>query len=107
MILHPDADDHVEEGGVLIWSHHEKMVVVDQTLAFFGGTFPITLLTATLHLYSVFIGIDLYFGRWDTYDHHLTDTGQAAIGADGKPVNTVVSILFVYSCNLKDLAVIS
>ena len=66
-------------------------------------TSSIVLLAATLHLYSVFIGIDLYFGRWDTYDHHLTDTGQATIGTDGQPVHIVVSIYceFIYSYNMK------
>jgi len=38
----------------LRWSHHEKLVVIDRDLAFVGG-------------------IDLCFGRWDTYDHVLSD----------------------------------
>ena len=33
-----------------LWSHHEKFVIVDQTVAFMGG-------------------IDLCYGRWDD-DHH-------------------------------------
>ncbi len=32
--------------GVMLWSHHEKLVIVDQSVAFMGG-------------------IDLCFGRWD------------------------------------------
>ena len=36
------------------WSHHEKVVVVDRSVAFVGG-------------------IDLCFGRWDTHSHLLTD----------------------------------
>lgn len=36
------------------WSHHEKVVVVDRSIAFVGG-------------------IDLCFGRWDTHSHALTD----------------------------------
>ena len=36
------------------WSHHEKVVVVDRSIAFVGG-------------------IDLCFGRWDTHNHDLTD----------------------------------
>lgn len=32
------------------WSHHEKMVAIDQSIVFMGG-------------------IDLCFGRWDTIDH--------------------------------------
>ena len=37
-----------------MWSHHEKTVVIDQTLAFVGG-------------------IDLCYGRWDTHEHPLND----------------------------------
>lgn len=36
------------------WAHHEKLCIVDHTLAFVGG-------------------IDLCFGRWDTPQHRLTD----------------------------------
>ncbi|KAL5109366.1 Phospholipase D1 [Taenia crassiceps] len=36
------------------WSHHEKLVVVDQSVAFVGG-------------------IDLCFGRWDRPDHPILD----------------------------------
>lgn len=39
---------------LLRWSHHEKVVVVDRSIAFVGG-------------------IDLAFGRWDTHSHSLTD----------------------------------
>ncbi|VDM16134.1 unnamed protein product [Hydatigera taeniaeformis] len=36
------------------WSHHEKLVIVDQSVAFVGG-------------------IDLCFGRWDRPDHPILD----------------------------------
>ncbi|KAF3479876.1 phospholipase D [Arthroderma uncinatum] len=36
------------------WAHHEKLCIVDHTLAFVGG-------------------IDLCFGRWDTPQHLMTD----------------------------------
>ena len=39
---------------LLRWSHHEKLVVIDQSIAFVGG-------------------IDLCFGRWDTSAHPLVD----------------------------------
>ena len=43
VIRHPD---HYPSGGVFLWSHHEKLVIIDQKIAFVGG-------------------IDLCFGRWD------------------------------------------
>lgn len=52
VLRHPDA----VRGGPLLWSHHEKLVIIDQKVAFVGG-------------------IDLCFGRWDDYEHRLTDQG--------------------------------
>ena len=56
VLLHPDANTMLWYGskGTGLWSHHEKIVIVDQSLAFVGG-------------------IDLCFGRWDTHNHELTD----------------------------------
>ena len=45
---HPDP--------ALLWAHHEKMVAIDQLVAFVGG-------------------IDLAFGRWDDSQYRLTDLG--------------------------------
>ncbi|KAL4986500.1 hypothetical protein BDW68DRAFT_178718 [Aspergillus falconensis] len=39
----------------LFWAHHEKMVIVDQQLAFVGG-------------------IDLSYGRWDMIQHPIADS---------------------------------
>lgn len=50
---HPD---HVSSS-VYLWAHHEKIVVVDQSVAFVGG-------------------IDLAYGRWDDGEHRLTDVGS-------------------------------
>ena len=36
VLRHPYIRDHIAEG-IILWSHHEKMVIIDQTLAFFGG----------------------------------------------------------------------
>lgn len=44
------------------WAHHEKICIVDHTIAFLGG-------------------IDLCFGRWDTPDHVLTDDAKHAFGS--------------------------
>ncbi|XP_011308868.1 phospholipase D2 [Fopius arisanus] len=53
VLRHPD---HARVG-VFLWAHHEKIVVVDQTVAFLGG-------------------LDLCYGRWDTNEHRLTDLGS-------------------------------
>ncbi|XP_056281661.1 phospholipase D1a isoform X2 [Pseudoliparis swirei] len=59
--LHPNIKvmrhpDHVSSA-VYLWAHHEKIVVVDQSVAFVGG-------------------IDLAYGRWDDREHRLTDVGS-------------------------------
>ncbi|KAG6337311.1 hypothetical protein ID866_1773 [Astraeus odoratus] len=43
--------------GTFYWAHHEKLCVIDQTIAFMGG-------------------IDLCFGRWDTPQHVLVDDAE-------------------------------
>ncbi|KIY44775.1 phospholipase D [Fistulina hepatica ATCC 64428] len=40
--------------GTYYWAHHEKLCVIDETIAFMGG-------------------LDLCFGRWDTPQHVLVD----------------------------------
>ncbi|XP_076024753.1 phospholipase D2 [Genypterus blacodes] len=60
MNMHPNIKvmrhpDHVS-AVVFLWAHHEKMVAIDQTVAFIGG-------------------IDLAFGRWDDSQYRLTDLG--------------------------------
>ena len=45
-------------GGEFLWSHHEKVVCIDQQVAFVGG-------------------LDLCFGRWDRPSHPLFDTSPA------------------------------
>ena len=54
VLRHPE---HISTG-VYKWAHHEKIVVVDQTLAFVGG-------------------IDLGFGRFDDCCHCISDTGYS------------------------------
>nr|KMM72113.1 phospholipase D1 [Coccidioides posadasii RMSCC 3488] len=39
---------------ILYWAHHEKLCIVDGKVAFMGG-------------------LDLCFGRWDTYHHSISD----------------------------------
>uniref|UniRef100_A0A671L1F9 Phospholipase n=1 Tax=Sinocyclocheilus anshuiensis TaxID=1608454 RepID=A0A671L1F9_9TELE len=58
MNLHPNIKvmrhpDHVASV-VVLWAHHEKMVSIDQSVAFVGG-------------------LDLAFGRWDDSDYRLSD----------------------------------
>ena len=45
---------------VSLWSHHEKLCIIDQTSAFIGG-------------------LDICLGRWDTQEHPISDPGM-----DGK-----------------------
>uniref|UniRef100_A0A667ZRY5 Phospholipase n=1 Tax=Myripristis murdjan TaxID=586833 RepID=A0A667ZRY5_9TELE len=61
MHLHPNIKvmrhpDHVSSS-VYLWAHHEKIIVIDQSVAFVGG-------------------IDLAYGRWDDLEHRLTDVGS-------------------------------
>ncbi|KAI5281820.1 Phospholipase D1 [Manis pentadactyla] len=61
MRLHPNVKvmrhpDHVSSS-VYLWAHHEKLVIIDQSVAFVGG-------------------IDLAYGRWDDDEHRLTDVGS-------------------------------
>ncbi|KAA1090862.1 Phospholipase D1 [Puccinia graminis f. sp. tritici] len=46
--------------GNLLWSHHEKLCVIDETIAFMGG-------------------LDLCFGRWDTPGHALIDDASGGL----------------------------
>jgi phospholipase D1/2 len=48
------------------WAHHEKLCIVDHTLAFVGG-------------------IDLCFGRWDTPQHTVTDDKSTGFEASELP----------------------
>uniref|UniRef100_A0A8C7HTR0 Phospholipase n=1 Tax=Oncorhynchus kisutch TaxID=8019 RepID=A0A8C7HTR0_ONCKI len=62
MHLHPNIKvmrhpDHVSSS-VYLWAHHEKIIVIDQSVAFVGG-------------------IDLAYGRWDDREHRLTDVGNS------------------------------
>ncbi|XP_053115451.1 phospholipase D2 isoform X2 [Hemicordylus capensis] len=69
MLLHPNIKvmrhpDHVSSI-IFLWAHHEKLVVVDQSVAFLGG-------------------LDLAYGRWDTHEYRLTDLdGDDYIGPKG------------------------
>uniref|UniRef100_A0A8C1PVE4 Phospholipase n=1 Tax=Cyprinus carpio TaxID=7962 RepID=A0A8C1PVE4_CYPCA len=65
--LHPNIKvmrhpDHVSSS-VYLWAHHEKIVVIDQSVAFVGG-------------------IDLAYGRWDDLEHRLTDIGSTEAAQD-------------------------
>ncbi|CEG39220.1 Phospholipase D, Pi-PXPH-PLD [Plasmopara halstedii] len=48
-----------------LWSHHEKIVSVDQRVSFVGG-------------------LDLCFGRWDTHRHELFDEPENPTNFKGK-----------------------
>ncbi|XP_042256007.1 phospholipase D1 [Thunnus maccoyii] len=62
--LHPNIKvmrhpDHVSSA-VYLWAHHEKIIIIDQSVAFVGG-------------------IDLAYGRWDDKEHRLTDVGSVTL----------------------------
>ncbi|KAI0632459.1 phospholipase D [Trametes polyzona] len=64
--LHPNimvqrSPSHFQTG-TFYWAHHEKLCVIDQTIAFMGG-------------------LDHCFGRWDTPQHILVDDPEP--GPDG------------------------
>ncbi|KAL4449779.1 hypothetical protein ABPG74_008152 [Tetrahymena malaccensis] len=64
--LHPTNINVVRHPKFLIpfmWSHHEKIVVVDQEVGFLGG-------------------LDLCYGRWDTQQHPMVDEQQQFPGID-------------------------
>jgi phospholipase D1/2 len=51
-------------GGEFLWSHHSKLICIDNTIAFLGG-------------------LDMCYGRWDTQEHGLTDlSGETWPGID-------------------------
>nr|CAB3264933.1 phospholipase D1-like [Phallusia mammillata] len=73
VMRHPDLT-----AGELLWAHHEKIIVIDQNVAFIGG-------------------IDLCYGRWDDHAHRLTDVtalltqtqqgGTTEVDSSGQTVN--------------------
>lgn len=56
---HPDL--------VTLWAHHEKLLVVDQAVAFLGG-------------------LDLAYGRWDDVQYRLTDLGDPSESAESQVI---------------------
>lgn len=70
---HPD---HVSSS-VYLWAHHEKLVIIDQSVAFVGG-------------------IDLAYGRWDDDEHRLTDVGSVKRVTSGLSMGS----LTVSTCHL-------
>ncbi|CAO3590887.1 unnamed protein product [Absidia cylindrospora] len=60
IIVQRHPDHRSIDNNVLFWSHHEKIVVVDNRLAFLGG-------------------LDLCYGRYDSHAHSLIDTPAEGI----------------------------
>ncbi|GAB1300552.1 Phospholipase [Apodemus speciosus] len=85
MRLHPNIKvmrhpDHVSSS-VYLWAHHEKLVIIDQSVAFVGG-------------------IDLAYGRWDDHEHRLTDVGSVKRVISG--LSLTASVESMESLSLKD-----
>nr|XP_018262600.1 phospholipase D [Kwoniella dejecticola CBS 10117]OBR84758.1 phospholipase D [Kwoniella dejecticola CBS 10117] len=69
--LHPNimvqrSPSHFQTG-TFYWSHHEKLCVIDETIAFMGG-------------------LDLCYGRWDTSQHILIDDEHTSPDGPDGPV---------------------
>ncbi|XP_016989766.2 phospholipase D2 isoform X1 [Drosophila rhopaloa] len=71
VMRHPDH----ARGGILLWAHHEKIVVIDQSYAFMGG-------------------IDLCYGRWDDHRHRLTDLGSISTASFSGSTRRTPSLYF-------------
>nr|XP_054360305.1 phospholipase D1 isoform X4 [Mirounga angustirostris] len=87
--LHPNIKvmrhpDHVSSS-VYLWAHHEKLVVIDQSVAFVGG-------------------IDLAYGRWDDHEHRLTDVGSVKRVTVGSSLGSFTAEIIesMESLSLKD-----
>uniref|UniRef100_A0A8C9JKU3 phospholipase D n=1 Tax=Panthera tigris altaica TaxID=74533 RepID=A0A8C9JKU3_PANTA len=66
MLLHPNIKVMRHPDQVTLWAHHEKLLVVDQVVAFLGG-------------------LDLAYGRWDDLQYRLTDLGDPSEPAALQP----------------------
>nr|BAK63129.1 phospholipase D1 [Pan troglodytes] len=89
MRLHPNIKvmrhpDHVSST-VYLWAHHEKLVIIDQSVAFVGG-------------------IDLAYGRWDDNEHRLTDVGSVERVTSGPSLGSLppAAMESMESLRLKD-----
>ncbi|XP_075403142.1 phospholipase D1 [Tenrec ecaudatus] len=89
MHLHPNIKvmrhpDHVSST-VYLWAHHEKLVIIDQSVAFVGG-------------------IDLAYGRWDDNEHRLTDVGSVKRVTTGPSLASLIAegAEAIESLSLKD-----
>ena len=60
--LHPNIIVTRHPSGLsdLLWSHHEKLVIIDQIIAYVGG-------------------LDLCWGRWDTHEHPLVEESNSEL----------------------------
>lgn len=61
-----------------MWAHHEKLIVVDQLIAFVGG-------------------VDLCYGRWDDDRHFLADLGASHDPTEIKAKTTFASVSVFFS----------
>ncbi|KAM8814375.1 phospholipase D2 isoform 2-T3 [Rhynchonycteris naso] len=66
MLLHPNIKVMRHPDHMTLWAHHEKLLVVDQVVAFLGG-------------------LDLAYGRWDDLHYRLTDLGDSSESAASQP----------------------
>uniref|UniRef100_A0AC35U608 Phospholipase n=1 Tax=Rhabditophanes sp. KR3021 TaxID=114890 RepID=A0AC35U608_9BILA len=77
--LHPNImvmrhPDHYPSTGTFFWAHHEKLLIIDQIIAFVGG-------------------LDLCYGRWDDNEHRLTDLGSIQKPTTSNNTNTEFNLM--------------
>lgn len=68
---HPD---HYFGTGTFFWAHHEKLLIIDQLIAFVGG-------------------LDLCYGRWDDSRHVLTDLGSVQFSPSSEEFIVIIYLL--------------
>ncbi|XP_063097830.1 phospholipase D2 isoform X2 [Cavia porcellus] len=66
MLLHPNIKVMRHPDQMTLWAHHEKLLVVDQAVAFLGG-------------------LDLAYGRWDDLHYRLTDLADSSGSGASQP----------------------
>jgi hypothetical protein len=77
VLRHPDPMK--DQLNYIFWAHHEKLLIIDQSLAFLGRSRFHAVGFLKIFFYVTKNrkgGVDLCYGRWDCFLHKLTDLGS-------------------------------